>query len=104
MTNTSGLEERICGNEATLHYQDGVTITAEEAWKAEFLKKNGVADRYNVKTTPRRGHMENFLDAIRGKAELHCSAELGAATMVGIKLGVDAYRGRKTVTWDAAQE
>jgi predicted dehydrogenase len=104
MTNTSGIEERICGNEGTLLFHDGVTLEAQESWKEEFKKKNDAPDRYVIKTTPRRGHMENFLDAIRGQAELHCNHELGAATMVGIQMGVEAYRGRKTVTWDAAQD
>ena len=104
MTNTSGLEERICGNEATLTYGDGVTLTAQGDWKEEFQKKNGAPDKVVIKTEPRRGHMENFLDAIRKNADLHCSAELGAATMVGIKMGVDAYRERRTVTWDAKSE
>ena len=104
MTNTSGVEERICGNEATLTFQDGVTLRAQDAWKEEFQKKNGSPEAFNLKTTARREHMENFLDAIRGKAELHCSHELGAATMVGIKLGVEAYRSHKTAVWDAAKE
>src|ERR1043165_5486762 len=104
MTNDSGIEERICGNEGTLLFQDGITLHAQGAWKDEFKKKNEGQEKFNIKTPPRRGHMENFLDAIRGKAECHCNAELGAATMVGIQMGVEAYRGRKTITWDAAQE
>ncbi len=104
MTNTSGWEERICGNEGTLIFQNGVTLHPQDAWKEEFKKKNGTDGPFNIRTTPRRGHMENFLDAIRGKAELHCGAELGCATMVGIKMGVDAYRSRKTIVWDAAAE
>jgi len=103
MTNTSGLDERICGNEATLVFRDGVALEPQDPWKEEFRKKNG-GDKFTLPATERRGHMENFLDAIRGKADLHCSHELGAATMVGIKMGVDAYRGRKTIGWDAAQE
>ena len=43
----------------------------------------------------------NFLDAIRGKERLHCNVELGAATMVAIKLAVESYRQRKTMIWDA---
>jgi predicted dehydrogenase len=104
MTNTSGIEDRICGNEATLLFRDGVTLEAQDEWKEEFRKKNGAPDRLVIPTTPRRGHMENFFDAIRGKAELHCNHELGAATMVGIKMGVEAYRGRKTVSWDSKAE
>ena len=48
--------------------------------------------------------MGNFVDVIRGKGTLHCNVELGAATMVAIKMGVEAYRQRKTMTWDAGAE
>ena len=41
---------------------------------------------------------------IRGKGTLHCNVELGAATMVAIKLGVESYRQRKTMPWDALTE
>jgi hypothetical protein len=37
-------------------------------------------------------------------AALHCNAELGAATMVAIKLAVESYRQRKTMIWDAKKE
>ena len=46
----------------------------------------------------------NFIDVIRGSGTLHCNAELGAATMVGIGLGVQAYRQKKTVLWDPEKE
>jgi hypothetical protein len=46
----------------------------------------------------------NFIDVIRGNGVLYCNAELGAATMVGIGLGVQAYRQSRTISWDAKQE
>jgi hypothetical protein len=46
----------------------------------------------------------NFLDVIRGEGTPHCNVELGAATMVAIKLGIEAFRQRKTMLWDAATE
>ena len=104
MTNSTAFESKIYGNEATLVFQDGVTLLPQSDWKAEFEKKNGPGEKHVIKTEPRREHMENFLDAIRGKGELHCDQELGCATMVAIKMGVDAYRARKTVTWDPKAE
>ena len=41
---------------------------------------------------------------IRGGGTLYCNAELGAATMVGIGLGVRAFRQGKTMYWDPEQE
>ena len=42
----------------------------------------------------------NFLDVIRGTGRLNCNVELGTATMVAIKMAVEAYRQRKTLTWN----
>ena len=42
----------------------------------------------------------NFIDVIRGNGTLFCNAELGAATMVGIGLGVKAFREYRTLRWD----
>jgi hypothetical protein len=46
----------------------------------------------------------NFLDVIRNGGQLHCNVELGAATMVAIKMAVEAYRRSQTLLWDAASE
>ena len=40
----------------------------------------------------RRDHLGNFLDAARRETPPHCNVELGASTMVAIKMGVEAYR------------
>ena len=52
----------------------------------------------------RRDHMGNFLDAIRGQAELACNEDLGCALMVAIKMGVDAYRYNRTMLWDPERQ
>jgi predicted dehydrogenase len=49
-------------------------------------------------------HVGNFLDSIRGKAKPDCNVNLGASTMVAIKMGVEAYRRNKVMMWDAAKE
>jgi hypothetical protein len=54
--------------------------------------------------SPRRDLLGNSNDPIRGKGPVHCNAELGAATMVAIKMAVDAYRQSKTLLWDAQRE
>jgi hypothetical protein len=58
----------------------------------------------NIKGKPRRDHVGNFLDAIRDKAPLDCNIDLGASTMVAIKMGVEAYRKNKVMNWDAKAE
>ena len=52
----------------------------------------------------RRDHMGNFFDAIRNGDELACNVDLGCATMVGIKMAVDALRYDKVLRWDNESE
>jgi hypothetical protein len=51
-----------------------------------------------------RDHSQNWIDAIRKKAEVNCNVELGCAVMVAIKMGVESYRNSKVYTWDAKNE
>jgi len=77
----------------------------EREFLAEFKEKNGGGgEEVEVKVEPRRDIMARFFDAIRGVGQVSCNAELGAATMVGIKMGVDAYWLNKTLTWDPRTE
>lgn len=46
----------------------------------------------------------NFLNCIRDGGIPYCNVDLGTATMVGIKLGVESYRQSKTMLWDADQQ
>ena len=72
--------------------------------KDEFKAKNDGKDETRLELQPRRDLVGNFLDAIRDGAALNCNAELGAATMVAIKLAVESYRQKKTMTWDPKSE
>ena len=95
----------------------GWRFTEPETWAPEFRKAN--ADM--MKGEPKKGerasfgmkaegnkdgrtHDENWLDAIRGKGKPNCGHELGCATMVAIKMGVESYRQSKVFTWDAKNE
>lgn len=70
----------------------------------EFKQKNDGYTEVRLARQERRDMKGNFIDVIRGKGKLHCNAELGAATMVAIKLGVEAYRQRKSMVWDSEPE
>jgi hypothetical protein len=70
----------------------------------EFKAKNDGKPEARLPLEPRRDLVGNFLDVIRGNGKLCCNAELGAATMVAIKLAVESYRQRKTMLWDAKTE
>lgn len=80
-------------------------LRGEAEFKEEFQEKNGGAEgSADLKVEPRRDIMARYFDAIRGLDTVACNAELGAATMVGIKMGVDAYRFNKPMIWDPRTE
>jgi len=107
MANATGLPTMIRGQHGTIVDQ---TVTMEKPWQDEFHALSGGED--TVTLTPpdgwdeaRRGgtegHMLNFIDVIRGRQnQLNCSIELGAATQLGITLGVLAYDRQQTLLWD----
>jgi predicted dehydrogenase len=104
LTNDTQLPDRIYGKHGTLDLGGSPVLRFNGDFKEEFKAKNGGKEEARLTTTPRRDMVGNFVDVIRGKGTLHCNVELGAATMVAIKLGVEAYRQRKTMNWDAKAE
>jgi hypothetical protein len=84
-------------------------MKAQNSWgkalgEAEFKAKNDDKMEVILELPERRGHMGNFFDAIRNGDELACNVDLGCATMVGIKMAVDALRYDKVLRWDAVEE
>ena len=103
LTNDTQLPERICGKHGTLDL-DGGALRANGDFGEEFKAKNEGGTEAKLATQPRRDMEGNFIDVLRGKGDLHCNAELGAATMVAIKLAVESYRQKKTMLWDPKAE
>ncbi len=126
MTNDSGLATVIRGPLGTIEFRDDrLEIVEQEHWWPEFRAANeGLfpyrmvrgedgAERpdpapgratFPIHASPRRDHMGNFLDSIRGDAKPDCNVELGCSTMVAIKMAVESYRRRATLHWDAVSE
>jgi len=73
-------------------------------FKEEFHNKNGGKDELRIPVEKRRDLKGNWIDAMRGNDSLRCNVELGAATMVAIKMAVESYRQRKSFAWDAQNE
>ncbi|MGD9644497.1 MAG: Gfo/Idh/MocA family protein [Pirellulales bacterium] len=103
LTNDSSLPDRIYGKFGTLEV-DGLALKKNGDFEPEFKERNGGVAECTLSTTARRDMVGNFLDVIRGGGPLHCNVELGAATMVAIKLAVESYRQQKTMIWDPQQE
>ncbi len=115
----------IHGQIGTLEFgSDHLEVLEQRVWWPEFRQVNAglfpqeirtEADRevrvppegearFSIHTSPRRDHTGNFLDAVRGEALPACNVELGCSTMVAIKMGVEAYRSSRALSWDAERQ
>jgi predicted dehydrogenase len=124
MTNDVGLPDKIRGQWGTIDFGGNITLTEQGTWWKEFRaansgrfpqridRKDGKeqpdpkpgAAKFEIHPSPRRDHMGNFLDSVRGEAEPHCNVDLGCSTMVAIKLAVESYRQNRVMMWDATSE
>jgi predicted dehydrogenase len=104
LTNDTQIGDRIYGKHGTLELGGESILRANGDFGPEFRAKNDGKPEARLPHGPRRDMVGNFLDVIRGGGPLHCNVELGAATMVAIKMAVESYRQRKTMTWSAALE
>ncbi len=114
MANDVGLPCTVRGHEATLFFQEGediefdsqAEVRAQEPFRGDFRKANGGKDRVTVEPLRRDEHMANFIRCVRSRRveDLNCGPRLGYQTMVGIKMGVDAYRSGKAMEWDPERE
>ena len=108
LTNNTQLAEKIYGQYATIEFDGDARLIANGDFKGEFRELNGGFDEGTILSENRRGasaDMErNFINAIRKDEKLFCNVDLGASTMVAIKMGVEAYRQNKTMLWDAKNE
>lgn len=112
MTNDDTWPTVIRGQYGTLTFDEPITLFEQAAWWKEFRAANGLSGkegptaakpgqaRLTLPPPSRRDHMGNFLDAIRVQAPLACNVDLGCATMVAIRMGVDAWRQDRVLRWD----
>ncbi|MBI4558362.1 MAG: Gfo/Idh/MocA family oxidoreductase [Candidatus Hydrogenedentes bacterium] len=102
MANRQGLPGVIRGREASLYCEGAaVRVVAEDEFKGEFAQRFGVEAEKAIPVQTRPDHVANWLDGIRTRTKCACDEELGYRTMVGIAMGVEAYRRGKTLSWDA---
>jgi predicted dehydrogenase len=113
MANDVGLPVIIRGHEATLFFKEGEdvefddkgVVKAQDLFRQEFRKAHG-GDQVAVEPKPHAEHMENFIACVRSRQleDLNCGPRLGYQTMVGIGMGVEAFKSGKAVLWDAEKE
>ena len=101
----TGLPTRIYGKYGTLDLDD-LTLRANGDMADEFKAANDGKMETKLVRADRRDMEGNFIDVVRSgrTGDLNCNVELGASTMIAIKMGVEAYRQRKTMVWNAPKE
>ncbi len=96
--NHLGSSEAVLGTDGTISKQQQIRYTPQRVNLPAGTEMIGTA------TTPPRAHMQNFLDAIRGEAEVNCPFDVGFRVSVACRMAVDSYRQQRTLRWDAAKE
>ena len=117
MLNEQGIPEMIRGTKGSIYLQGrNIRVVPERPFKKDFVAKYGKDELIiDTGTDPKAtyefqgkpwtaDHMGNFINALRGKEEVHYSVDFGYKTMVAIRLGVDAYRSGQTMYFDAQRE
>jgi predicted dehydrogenase len=108
LTNNTQIPTRIYGQYGTIELPDtfhgDATYTANGDFKEEFLEQNADIEEFTIQTQSDRDMKNNFVDVIREGGRQFCNVDLGVTTMIGIKMGTEAYRRGKTVYWDAKNE
>lgn len=104
LTNDAGLSDTIYAKHGTMDVGGEPFLRANGDFAEEFKAANKGQTELRISIGEKRDMEGNFIDAIRTGCPVHCNVELGASTMVAIKLAVESYRQRKIMTWDAATE
>ncbi len=108
LTNEFTRPTRIYGRYGTMEFTEDTShmvMTPTGTYRDKFHEMNGGYDRIIAPPTGNYRDMEgNFIDVIRQGGKLNCNVDLGATTMVAIKMAVEAYRQSKTFLWDPQKE
>lgn len=112
MANDTPIRHVIRGHKATLEFtRDGFTITPQEATNKAIISGTGEeVDGGKLFTHKKTGaeditlHHRNLLGAIRENESLKCDHTLGFYGVVACMMGVQSFRHRKYLKWDAKQE
>ncbi len=108
VTNEFSTPPRLHGRYGTMEIAEDtshIVMDSTGAYRDKFREANNGYEHLIVPPTGTHRDMEgNFIDVIRQGGKLNCNVDLGASTMVAIKMGVEAYRQSKTLLWDAEKE
>jgi predicted dehydrogenase len=104
LTNDAGVPDRVYGKHGTIELGGEPLLRFNGDFKEEFRAKNEGKEELRMPVERGRDLKGNWIDVMRGNGALRCNVELGAATMVAIKMAVESYRQRKTLAWNSQSE
>ena len=93
-----GVSEEVLGTHGTISRSQQLRYAPQKVNRPAGNEMVGVA-----RTEP-RAHMQNFLEAIRGRQEVNCPVDLGFRVSIACHMALESYRQQRTVFWDPAQE
>jgi predicted dehydrogenase len=93
-----GIGEEALGTDGTVSRSQQIRYTPQ---KVNRPRGNEMAGQ--TRTEP-RAHMQNFLDAIRGSAQVNCPFDVGFKVSIACRMAVESYRLQRTVRWDPEKE
>lgn len=111
LTNNTQVPTKIYGKYGTLdlgHEASAAIVTGNGDFVPEFKAQNQDKEEFTVNVprleNPYIALEDNLMDVMRNGGSLFCDEDLGTATMVAIKMGVESYRQSKTLIWDNKSE
>src|SRR5262249_50078153 len=96
--NELGITEHVLGDNGTSERGQDVKYIPQKVNRPEANEMAGRA------THVPHVHMQNFLDAIRGTAQVTCPFDLGFRVSIASRMAVDSYRLGRTLRWDPKKE
>ena len=93
-----GVSEEVLGTHGTLSKSQQIRYTPQK------VNRPGANEMIGTARTEPRAHMQNFLDAIRSRAEVQCPFDVGYRVSIACRMAIESYRQQRTVLWDATRE
>jgi predicted dehydrogenase len=93
-----GVGESVLGTDGTIERGQQIRYAPQKVNRPDANEIVG-----QTRTEP-RAHMKNFLDAVRGQAEVNCPFDLGYRVSIACRMAVESYSRRRTVHWDPERE
>jgi len=96
--NEPGVREEVLGT-------DGTIVRGQQIrYLPQKVTRPAGSEMLGASPTQPRAHIENFLAAIRGQAELNCPFEIGYRASVACAMALRSYEEGRRVQWDPAKE